>query len=449
MMLMSHLFGKTERDQKQFLGVSGTLDLKDALYMRVRIAAALVVLTFLGSAGCVVSVDPAVSTLDTSISGLPEITLVRRVTPERRTKETQIYWGAWQTEGATGSEFGGATDVADLSCVAEGLRKDHPEIEVVPTQTFWNQVAGGKDEITLSELFTSPLSNRWRELQIDVLVVAYHTVGDVKIIAAEIIMEGFYSYENRETAAVLAVDLRTRKGIHASQVILEQGVALYHFLVVPLPIVRNASSDPCRTIGEAAAQAISITDLPSAPRVAVVAAGSNPYHAAQVVWGKELEQQRQAEQERLVEQAEQACRLPFPEARNLDLPTQSELATTCGEFGPLVEWQWLCLAAHNGDSTAQYKIGGLYADGKEPVSQDLVKAYVWYSLAAASGFKMPEIKYIKTPSGGWTCCSPPEPPQRIIAWRLSPNEIGDAEHIVADWRPNPAECEAPPAQAAN
>ncbi len=137
---------------------------------------------------------------------------------------------------------------------------------------------------------------------------------------------------------------------------------------------------------------------------------------------------------------EMECLMPFSEALLLDADTQGQRATSCGEFGDPVGWQWLCLAAHNGNPEAQHKIGGFYENGGDPVSQDLDLAYIWYSLAEVNGFKEGGSNMRKTATG-WACCFPDIPRREIIAEDLTPAQIREAELRVTEWRPNSAECE--------
>ncbi len=111
-------------------------------------------------------------------------------------------------------------------------------------------------------------------------------------------------------------------------------------------------------------------------------------------------------------------------------------------------WQWLCLAAHNENPEAQYKVGGFYENGRDPVRQDMVLAHIWYSLARANGFEESGTNYKKTDTG-WACCFPNKLRQEVVAEKLSPAEIVEAERLVAEWQPNPAECEAATAQLGN
>ncbi len=74
--------------------------------------------------------------------------------------------------------------------------------------------------------------------------------------------------------------------------------------------------------------------------------------------------------------------------------------------------------AARGDGDAQYLVGFLYSRG-EGVALDLVRAYLWFSLAADRGdaFAMNGL------AG--------------LARRMTAAEIGEAEALARDWRPEP------------
>jgi hypothetical protein len=111
---------------------------------------------------------------------------------------------------------------------------------------------------------------------------------------------------------------------------------------------------------------------------------------------------------------------------------------------------WFCKAANGGHPRAPYHLGRSYYYGLEPIQQDHVQAYAWYSLARASGSDEP-----KDPSGGkiktetgWRCCFP-HPSLEKIAEQMTPLQLAEAAHLVAEWETNPAECEVTAAQADN
>ena len=118
------------------------------------------------------------------------------------------------------------------------------------------------------------------------------------------------------------------------------------------------------------------------------------------------------------------CEVPFPEAVELDADSFLEYSNECERTSSQTEWMWQCLRAHRGIAGAQFKVALYYRRGRPPVSQDLLEAYKWFSLAATNGFY----------TNWWT--------SNDIGPQLTPDQLSEAESLVAEWEPNPAECEA-------
>ena len=93
-----------------------------------------------------------------------------------------------------------------------------------------------------------------------------------------------------------------------------------------------------------------------------------------------------------------------------------------------LSWKWFCLAANQGYRKAQYAVGNFYRSGLGPVTQDPIKAYVWYNLAGDAGNARSKDK---------------------LASEMTPDQIAEAERLLTEWQPNPAECETIGAQAAH
>ena len=72
--------------------------------------------------------------------------------------------------------------------------------------------------------------------------------------------------------------------------------------------------------------------------------------------------------------------------------------------------------AERGDADAQYMMGFLYARG-EGVRRNLVRAYLWFSLAARQGDRIAADAVAG------------------LARRMSPGQIGAAESLVSAWMP--------------
>ena len=91
-------------------------------------------------------------------------------------------------------------------------------------------------------------------------------------------------------------------------------------------------------------------------------------------------------------------------------------------------WKWLCLAAHRNHANAQAAFAKAYAgEGGEPLAanadQDLVQAYLWYSLAASSG----SLDANRS--------------RRDLTEKMGPEEVAEAERRVSAWKPDPASCD--------
>jgi TPR repeat protein len=95
-----------------------------------------------------------------------------------------------------------------------------------------------------------------------------------------------------------------------------------------------------------------------------------------------------------------------------------------------VSFRLFCLSAHEGFGEAQHEVGRYYGWGIEPVQRDQVEGYKWLSLAEASGEK--SAMQIDA-----------------LAKSMTPDQIAEAERLVAEWEPDPAECELEPMQSAN
>ena len=79
-------------------------------------------------------------------------------------------------------------------------------------------------------------------------------------------------------------------------------------------------------------------------------------------------------------------------------------------------WKLFCLAAHQGVSLAQHHLGNYYRRGYYPISRDVIRAYLWYSLAGAN------MDFFKIEG-------------------MTPDQIAEATRLLAEWRPNSAECD--------
>ena len=88
------------------------------------------------------------------------------------------------------------------------------------------------------------------------------------------------------------------------------------------------------------------------------------------------------------------------------------------------EWKWLCRSAHGGHALAQVATGLIYSWGMDGKVTDPVLAYLWYSLAAINGHRSINSE------------------RDALAKTMTPTQIAEAERLAAEWKPDPASCEA-------
>ncbi len=78
--------------------------------------------------------------------------------------------------------------------------------------------------------------------------------------------------------------------------------------------------------------------------------------------------------------------------------------------------KWYLRAADQGNASAQFQLGLLYANG-QGVPEDHVSAHMWLSLAAAAGVSMAGAV------------------RDGLAFRMTRDQIAEAERIAKDWKP--------------
>ena len=248
----------------------------------------LVCLCLLPITGCVFQATPDTWNLeihDDAPPPLPQLSLVRRVVPEIGTKSRTSGVMIPATNDAvrevSESRFGDPDEDADLSCVNAGLKETLPGIDIVPTTTFWEQIAAPRDAIELSELFVAPYIDRLRSFQADVIVIAYHKNIDVESSAVTNIIDSYYADKDQETAAIIVIDLHRKTILHGSKITFEDEMVIgYMVLVIPIVIISLDPSDICNTVARQAGAAIAEAMPGRAVRALVVAAGKDPYEAA-------------------------------------------------------------------------------------------------------------------------------------------------------------------------
>lgn len=98
------------------------------------------------------------------------------------------------------------------------------------------------------------------------------------------------------------------------------------------------------------------------------------------------------------------------------------------------KWRWLCRAAHRGDRQAQFNLSVMYSKDYENFPNDRVQAYMWYSLAAKG-------------CAGTPGYCPNDLGRRFLAKKMTQEQITMVDSLVAEWEPNPAECENEPSHS--
>ncbi len=90
---------------------------------------------------------------------------------------------------------------------------------------------------------------------------------------------------------------------------------------------------------------------------------------------------------------------------------------------PNESWRWNCLAAMQQHRIAQSRMGWMHRWGIEPVSKDLVRAYMWYVLAASQrDSRLVELR-------------------DNFAKSLTPEQTAEGVEGAAKWQPEA--CETP------
>ena len=72
-------------------------------------------------------------------------------------------------------------------------------------------------------------------------------------------------------------------------------------------------------------------------------------------------------------------------------------------------------AAEQGDAAAQNNLGNAYWGEGRGVSQNDMNAYMWFTLAASSGYKDTSTN------------------RDLVAEKMSPKEIAEAQHLAREW----------------
>ena len=119
------------------------------------------------------------------------------------------------------------------------------------------------------------------------------------------------------------------------------------------------------------------------------------------------------------------CYMPFAQAVKLSTEVQIVMFNTC--ISSSAYPMWTCIAANKGHNDAQPLLASLYR-GRDRIGTDLVRAYTWYTIAGTEHAIERRVDLIE---------------------QMTPAQLAEAERLVAEWKPNPAECETIAAQAEN
>lgn len=245
-------------------------------------ALAIAGLSLTGCFGGLESEEPNVATIQEErliLASLPDVPLVRRVDLTMSPEEMRVGTKDQPIKGVS-SKFGEAGEVADLSCVIDGLRRALPRSEIVPAERFWATVVGEGEEVRLPALFEPPLAARWHDLDVAFLVAAYHRELDTSEGLFSYVLASGYSHSSHQVAAEVTVDVPNQTALGATRAKADELGIYGHVLVYPVIASESAASEPCELMGERSGAVILANSASVSPRVLILAAGRNPYNAA-------------------------------------------------------------------------------------------------------------------------------------------------------------------------
>ena len=154
--------------------------------------------------------------------------------------------------------------------------------------------------------------------------------------------------------------------------------------------------------------------------------GDAPENCKEAFWSKD----ELAELEQIhIENLEKRAQRGDPEA-------MYEYAVTLRSNRPSDAFKWFCEAAHRGLATARNTLGDYYRWGGSVVPHDPVIALFWYTLALdGNGTRASNRRAsVKRTS---------------VKKTMAPEQIAEAERLVAEWEPSPAECVVEAAKSEN
>ena len=153
-------------------------------------------------------------------------------------------------------------------------------MDIIPTATFWEHITTRDDVIELPELFVAPQSDRLPEFQADVMVMAYHSKIDLNSQNTFAFIMAAFSKTDKETAAIIVIDLHRKAIIHGSKITFEDADAFGYWYGIPIGVLTFDPPDICNTVGRQAGAAIAEAMPGRKVRALVVVAGEDPYAVA-------------------------------------------------------------------------------------------------------------------------------------------------------------------------
>lgn len=339
---------------------------------------------------CVAGVKPEVRTrdlkeIDTSL--VEDIVLTKRVALERtnKTQQLQGFEEKVVDEVAT-SRFGKEHKIANVGCIVAGIKDVLKSPSIISATEFWEAIGGDLEMLELASLFEAQYSQAVNLLDMDYMVISYHQRFDVSSHFVENIIEGGYADEDKEVVSAITIDMKSKRIVGVIEIDATHKTIVGHITPIPFAFFTYPDEDPCKMAGRLAAETISRSITKNiTPRIGVVAAKTNPYSALEDTT------------------AEGQYQLYYRASSNME------------------RLKWLCNSADRGYPHAQAEVGRIYKWGLLGIPSDQKRAYVWYSLA------------IKKHPAGW------EDEYLTTRETLSPEQLLEAEEMLADWEPGQCE----------
>jgi hypothetical protein len=135
----------------------------------------------------------------------------------------------------------------------------------------------------------------------------------------------------------------------------------------------------------------------------------------------------QGHQERIAKE----CEIPYSQAAALGALTFNQRYDRCRYARPPTGHMWACIAANRNRAEAQDQMAKLHFWGSDPAEKDLVEAYKWSKLAANN-------------QEDYTAES-----IALIEPKLTPEQIAEADRLVAEFEPDPSTCQLDQAETGN